>query len=316
MGEYKITAGQNIYDVAMHLYGSIDGIADLFINNPELSFNDDLRSGDTLQFTDGFTVDEGTVAYNRMRGIVPANGQRHVYPKHPAGQPCMEIRLDNTKTAISFLAAGTGEMEADWGDNTEIETLVLSGDKREYLHYFDDRTPWGRRVRLYGDALFRELDLTASGASEIYTFRPVIIEKFTFENAVLELPFLSLSQDTFDLDLKGLSASSLLPLLPLGKLMKIDLRGKGIRPPALDEYLTALVREYGGRRSCTVCLSVAPTGNYGEPRKDENGNYLLVNGMEAAWVLTHEAAWNEGGCWKFIINEKTYTYEPDNPGNL
>ena len=53
MGKYKITAGQNIYDIAMHLYGSIEGIVDLLINNPGLSLDDNLKSGDELEYTDG-----------------------------------------------------------------------------------------------------------------------------------------------------------------------------------------------------------------------------------------------------------------------
>lgn len=46
MGKYRITAGQNIYDVAMYLYGSVEGIVDLLINNPGLSLDDTLKSGE------------------------------------------------------------------------------------------------------------------------------------------------------------------------------------------------------------------------------------------------------------------------------
>ena len=38
MGKYRVVAGQNIYDVALYLYGSIEGVVDLLINNPDLSF--------------------------------------------------------------------------------------------------------------------------------------------------------------------------------------------------------------------------------------------------------------------------------------
>ena len=34
MGSYRVVAGQNIYDVALHLYGSVEGIVDLLVNNP------------------------------------------------------------------------------------------------------------------------------------------------------------------------------------------------------------------------------------------------------------------------------------------
>lgn len=37
MGKYIVTTGQNIYDVALHLTGSIEGIIDLMLSNPTLS---------------------------------------------------------------------------------------------------------------------------------------------------------------------------------------------------------------------------------------------------------------------------------------
>ena len=33
--------------------------------------------------------------------------------------------------------------------------------------------------------------------------------------------------------------------------------------------------------------------------------------MEAIWIITHEESWNEAGNWKFIIDDKIYTYEPN-----
>ena len=66
MGKYRVVAGQNIYDIAIHLYGSIEGIVDLLINNPELSLDDDLKSGDELDYTDEFVISPDIVAYNRM----------------------------------------------------------------------------------------------------------------------------------------------------------------------------------------------------------------------------------------------------------
>jgi hypothetical protein len=29
MGKYRVIAGQNLYDIALHIYGSIEGIVDL-----------------------------------------------------------------------------------------------------------------------------------------------------------------------------------------------------------------------------------------------------------------------------------------------
>ena len=48
MGNYRVITGQNIYDVALHLYGSIEGIVDLLVNNPDLSLETELRTGQEL----------------------------------------------------------------------------------------------------------------------------------------------------------------------------------------------------------------------------------------------------------------------------
>ena len=81
MGKYRVVAGQNIYDVALYLYGSIEGVVDLLINNPDLSFATTLTAGREPVYTDDFVIRADVVAYNGLHGIVPANGERHVYPK-------------------------------------------------------------------------------------------------------------------------------------------------------------------------------------------------------------------------------------------
>ena len=56
MGKYRVVAGQNIYDVALYLYGSIEGVVDLLINNPDLSFATTLTAGRELVYTDDFVI--------------------------------------------------------------------------------------------------------------------------------------------------------------------------------------------------------------------------------------------------------------------
>ena len=316
MGKYKITAGQNIYDVAMHLYGSIEGIVDLLINNPELSLDDTLKSGEELEYTDGFTISPDIVAYNRMYSLLPANGERNVYPKESSGKRFMELYIDNKQTAASLLLSGNGTLEIDWGDNTELEVLVLADGVKELRHYFNDKTASDRRICLYGDVKFRTLDISRSHASSVYLLCPISMEKFTCEKMELDVSFLSLAEDTYELSFAGLQTGSLLSLLPLKRLMRLDLTGSKVKPSVLDTYLKVLVTQHYGRRNMTVLLSTSPSGTYRKPEKDGNGNYLIASGMEAVWMLTHEPAWNEGGAWTFIINNQTYTYEPDDTGNL
>ena len=52
MATYKVKLGQNIWDVAMQLYGSVEGILDLLISNDWLDMTTDLEVGMDLEYHD------------------------------------------------------------------------------------------------------------------------------------------------------------------------------------------------------------------------------------------------------------------------
>ena len=76
MGKYTVTEGQNLYDVALHLTGSIEGIVDLLICNPALSLADTLHSGDEVCSTAAFVITAEVGARDRREHIGPAGGVR------------------------------------------------------------------------------------------------------------------------------------------------------------------------------------------------------------------------------------------------
>lgn len=311
MGKYVICEGQNLFDIALHIHGSIEGIVDLLVCNPSLSLTSELKNGDELSYTDDFVVDADTVAYYKMYGIKPANGERTVYYKSSEYPKLAEIYLENGKTSVCFEVSGNGTLEIDWGDNSKIETLILGNYLKQVSHAFDNSISDKRKISFYGDVSIRQINLGGMSASAIYLLRSLPVEKFILQRGDMAVDFLCLLQDTYEVDLTRLTTSNLLPLLYNKELMRLDLSGANIRRQALDEYLINLVRYYYGRRSCSVCLTTLPSGIYQEPRRDDNLDYILTTGMEAVWVLTHEAAWNEAGYWKFVINDLTYTFEPN-----
>ena len=48
MATYKVKLNQNILDIALELYGTIEGVFDLLITNTGLSMNTDLKTGQEL----------------------------------------------------------------------------------------------------------------------------------------------------------------------------------------------------------------------------------------------------------------------------
>ena len=94
MGNYTITTGQNLYDIAMHIHGSIEGIVDLMINNSELSLDDKLQAGAQLIYTDEYVINGDIVAYNTSHMTIPASGEQHVYYKSSDYPQILELILD------------------------------------------------------------------------------------------------------------------------------------------------------------------------------------------------------------------------------
>jgi hypothetical protein len=310
MGKYKVITGQNLFDLALHIYGSIEGIVDLMMNNTSLSLADTLKMGDELEFTDDYIINADIVAYYRMNNITPSNGERSVYFKSSAFQKVFTIRLNNKKTSAGFSVSGSGKMEIDWGDNSPLQEITLNNILQNLFHSFDNTVSGHRNIIIYGDFIVRQADFTGFQANSIILFRPLPVEKFILKDAKIDIGFVSLFEGVYDINLSGLKTTSLFPLLANEHLMKLDLSEINTPREAVDAYLIALVKQYYGRRNCTVILTRYSSGEYREPGKDENGNYCLSFGMEAVWVLCNEPAWNESGYWKFIINEDVYTSQP------
>ena len=316
MGSYQVITGQNIYDVALHIYGSVEGITDLLVNNERLSLDDDLRAGDVLYYTDDYRINQEVVAYYQTHGITPASGELHVYPKSFSLPLTVELYLSQEAISSGFTVSGSGKLEIDWGDNSVAEAVSVDGNSLRLSHLFDSPAGGKRKVSLYMEGCFKVLDFSGFQPLALYIFKPVYVERFILKNAALGIESLPLLSDVFELCLDGLRRDEFTPLLELKELMSLSLCGTVFRQPVIDAYLTGLVGRHDNRRSCKVAFDCQPSGEYREPRKDANGRYMVSSGMEAIWVLTHEPAWNEGAPWEFMINDKIYRYEQDNSANL
>lgn len=312
MGKYIITAGQNLYDVALHIYGSIEGITDLLVNNPTLSMASKQYTGQELIYTDDYLIDADVAAYYRQRGISPANGERNVYFKESKYPRIAEFRLSAAVKSTGATLSGTGTMEIDWGDNTPLQHIELKNEPTAVSHFFDNTISGRRIIRLYGDFRLRQADFTALNPSTVYFLNPVFAQEVTLRGCTAPLDFLPLFKGLYALDLSKLKTNSLLPIIQCRGLRRLDLSRMDVLRETLDELLITLVREYYGRRSCEIILSERPSGEYHEPARDEALNYIVSTGMEAVWLLTHEPAWNEGGAWRFDIGGEIYTYEENN----
>lgn len=79
MAQYKVQGGQTIWDIAIQLYGSIEGAFDLFMSNPKLNMTTDLKAGDILEYHEQFVVNQSIVDAIVSHDYLPANSERRVY---------------------------------------------------------------------------------------------------------------------------------------------------------------------------------------------------------------------------------------------
>ena len=84
MRTYTVRTGQNIFDVALTLYGSIEGVFDLLISNPEgfdggpLSMTTELKSGMTLNYHEEYVINADIAKWIDDEALRVKNGS-HVY---------------------------------------------------------------------------------------------------------------------------------------------------------------------------------------------------------------------------------------------
>ena len=298
MGIYTVKPNQNLFDVALHLYGSIEGLFDLLISNPELNMTSDLVYGQELIYHEDFILNESVVSEFKKQNITPSSGARKVYFKRPGEDLIFLVGVNADMVFTSFKVAGEGTMIIDWGDNTELERVQLTVVVQSIEHYFDNETE-KRRIRIYGDTQtlkFTQLDTTGLGGALILC-KPVVVDEYACTNRGYSLVGLSMFEGTYKINLHSTTIDSLLPIGDMS-LQELDLTDvRFLHDNTVDDYLEYIVSHHADRRPCTIWLTTEP----------------LERGYAAINTILNEPEWNISDTWKFYINNQLY--QPDNGTN-
>lgn len=291
MAKYIVKPNQNLFDVALHLYGSIEGLFDLLISNPELSMTSELVYGQSLEYHENFILNPSIVNEFEKQNIVPSAGARKVYYKKPDEDLVFLVGINPDTTFTSFKASGEGQLIIDWGDNSELQRVDLTLSLQPIDHYFDNETEI-RRVRIYGntDTLkFIQLDTTGLGGA-LLLCKPVIVDEYICHGQGYSLAGLALMEGTYKVDLQREAIADLKPIgnMSLQELNLTDVYF--VNDDVLDDYLEYIVTHHADRRPCTVYLTSEPTDR----------------GYAAIATILNEPEWNVSDTWKFYINEQLY----------
>ncbi len=305
MAQYKVQGGQNIWDIAIQLYGSIEGAFDLFMSNPKLNMTTNLKAGDILEYHEQFVINQSIVDAIVSNDYLPANSERRVYFKEVQAPLRMFVKVPEQEVEISFVIAGDGQIVIDWGDNSELQTVYLTAEKTILTHAFDNKVD-KRRMKIYGDFSLSHLNLTGFKGS-LYPINPIVVDEFVSIANAGDLRCLFLFKGMVKLDLRNTNIDDLTPIYDYGRsgnisedyngLQILNLQGARFKDiSVLDDYLEYLANPitHGTRRPCHIYLTTEPS----------------ERGMAAIETILNEKAWNQEGfasSWAFDINGTTYT---------
>ena len=173
MATYKVQPQQTIFDIATALYGSMEGIFDLLLSNPDIDMNVDLVPGQELVYHDTYMINRDMATNIKVNGVVPSSGNRMVLPIDMSSvTPCAICKVTAYPSSLTVILKGTGNATMDWGDGTEPQQVVLSASGISITHYFE-KNQSDYTVTVFGPITDTEENLgliyfSASGATGEY----------------------------------------------------------------------------------------------------------------------------------------------------
>lgn len=202
MAEYTVKSGQNIYDVALTLYGSVEGIWDLFASNEWLTFNTPLKTGMTLNHTELCIVNPGIAEAIRAKSIKVRHGENalnrmdikdfvieHFTKFHKdmvdiyqatsietlyayyesVASPTVILKTTGFDISFDFNLKNNRHLFVDWGEDLfKFEVFEGVGDI-EANHSYQCNTE--HMITLYGDFDLKDIEISSNNHFEIFALK-------------------------------------------------------------------------------------------------------------------------------------------------
>lgn len=216
MKQYTVRSGQNIYDVALTLYGTVEGIFDLLISNDWLNMETVLEYGMVVNYHEEFIINQQIVTWLDSNNVLVKNGEHiyayqdvdqfirdHIEAEHPdllktlddmspdeqnifwdeRTTPNMTILQQGQLSTITLNIKPNTHLFIDWGDYTDLQIIEGSGEQ-ELEHCY--KSSYIHQIRMYGNAEYTLLDLTKINGI-YYPLKNIYADEFKSDQKIEEL---------------------------------------------------------------------------------------------------------------------------------
>lgn len=204
METYKVRAFQNLFDVALHLHGSIEGLFDLLLSNPDLNMTSDLQPDQMLNYHKEFVLNADIVQQLQEKSLVPINGQREVEPILMDDAPCIYARTHSNACNAKISLSGRGSACVDWGDGSCPEHMVLRDTPSAFRHIYAGGVPQEESsyaIKVYGTLDLDALDLSELPAT-VYIIRELPCRELKCQGYIGDLQFIPLLKKLTNIDVR------------------------------------------------------------------------------------------------------------------
>ncbi|MGL5690366.1 MAG: hypothetical protein ACRDD8_06025 [Bacteroidales bacterium] len=289
MSKYVVKSGQNIYDIALSIYGSLDGLVYLLMSNKNITLDSVIVEGDIMEYDENHIISNATINHFEANQY-PSNGAYDVFYKDKPTKEKLVIYAYEHASVASMVIGGDGVLFIDWGDNTDIQTIEL-GSNRRIEHIFNNKTSLKRQIKMYGSFSISTLDLSGMNIEKMFAIDSFVVGNASLKNnrKVDNIGFASVFLSMRSLNLSGSIVRDMLPLIEAYDMDNLDISGCNIKTSTLDQYLIHIVEKYQDRPACSVVATnnTLPSGEYKQPDVLNSPQ----TGMEAVWVLENERGW-------------------------
>lgn len=200
MKTYITRTGQNIYDIALQLYGSLEGIMDLIVCNTSLkvtdfgpkalegkplSFATPISRGIELLYHDSLVINNNVKEYINEKELTPSNGE-HTCNTHAFYMSPKRMLINQTGDICTI--AGTvqeGVMYIDWGDFSDVTTVNKADGDFLFEHIY--KSNQNHTVSVMGDFVMENLDISQTNGLAYPVSIIEITKKFTNNNKISSL---------------------------------------------------------------------------------------------------------------------------------